>query len=114
LSHSDTSDPRFDGYWPSERRAILVHRFYLGIESKRWVSIPEAIASWESGPGCIWRATKAKRDGEHQRAEIARHKWILSKHSGRDVGWDCAAEDWVVHHAAAWRRWWEQQPEAGA
>jgi hypothetical protein len=32
------------------------------------------------------------------------HKYFLSQEVGYDVGEDHAIEDWLVHHAAAWRR----------
>ena len=110
----ETDHPRLARYWPSERRAILAHRFYLGLEGECRISVEFAIQSWESGPSREWRADKARRDGKQQKREIERHKYLLSQEIGHDVGWDAAAEDWVIRHAAAWRVWWEEQPDAGA
>jgi hypothetical protein len=106
--------PLLKNYWPSERRAILVHRFFLCLERQRDVSIEESIESWESGPSSKWRCEKMRRDGIQQLKEIERHKYLLSQEAGRDIGWEAAAQDWVEKHAAAWRRWWEELPEAGA
>ena len=39
-----------------------------------------------------------------ERAEILRHKWIESEKAGRDIGFDVALFDWIVHHHTAWRR----------
>jgi hypothetical protein len=36
--------------------------------------------------------------------EIERHKYFLSEKRGHDVGWELAARDWELHHAARWRR----------
>jgi hypothetical protein len=107
-------NPLLAGYWPSERRAILVHRFFLSMEQKREVPLEESIQSWEQGPAKQWRSDKMRRDGREQLREIERHKYHLSQSAGYDVGWERAAQDWVEKHAAAWRSWWEGTPEAGA
>jgi hypothetical protein len=39
-----------------------------------------------------------------EKTEILRHKWIESEKVGRDIGFDAALIDWIVHHRAAWRR----------
>jgi len=39
-----------------------------------------------------------------EKTEILRHKWIESEKAGRDIGFDVALIDWMVHHHAAWRR----------
>jgi hypothetical protein len=97
-------------YSLSERRAILVHRYFLGIELKREPSLEDTIASWEGRFARSWRREKALRDVAAQLREIERHKYHLSEKAGRDVGWEAAAEDWVVTHAGGWREWWERQP----
>lgn len=101
-------------YWFSERRAILVHRFYRSLELKREASLEETVRSWESGICIVWRRDKMRRDGQEQLKEIERHKYFLSQRLGYDVGWEVAAKDWIENHAAAWREWWEEQPESGA
>jgi hypothetical protein len=39
-----------------------------------------------------------------ERAEILRHKWIESEKAGRDIGFEAALIDWIVHYRAGWRR----------
>ena len=36
--------------------------------------------------------------------EIMRHKWILSRNAGRDVGLLCAGRDWLSNHFPGWLR----------
>ncbi len=38
-----------------------------------------------------------------EQREIERHKYCLSVERGQDVGFEAAAEDWLTHHAQAWR-----------
>jgi len=97
-------------YSPSEQRAILVHRYFLGIERKREPSIADTIQSWESRFAQAWRRKKALLDVRAQLKEIERHKYLMSEHAKRDIGWEEAAKDWIQTHASAWRQWWESQP----
>ena len=106
--------PLLAKYLPSERRAILVHRFYLSLQAHRDVSLEETLRSWESGICMPWRREKMLRDSQAQLKEIEKHKYLLSQKLGYDVGWEYAAQDWVASHAADWREWWEGLPEAGA
>lgn len=108
------SQPMLKKYWPSERRAVLVHRFYLSLELKREATLEETVRSWESGICLAWRRDKMRRDGQEQLKEIEKHKYFLSQRLGHDAGWEAAARDWIEHHAAAWREWWEEQPNSGA
>jgi hypothetical protein len=39
-----------------------------------------------------------------QREEIGKHKWIESEKAGRDIGWDCAADEWLHKHFPKWKR----------
>ncbi len=34
---------------------------------------------------------------------IDQHKYFLSEKAGYDVGLECAVQDWLSHHAKAWR-----------
>ena len=36
--------------------------------------------------------------------EINRHKWIESEKSGRDIGFERAAEDWIERFSDDWMR----------
>ena len=98
------------GYCRSEQRAILVHRYFLGIEWRREPSIAETVASWEGRFARNWRRKKVIRDLAAQLTEIETHKYYLSQKAGRDVGWEAAAKDWIIQHAGTWREWWERQP----
>lgn len=48
-----------------------------------------------------------------EKEEILRHKWIESEKAGRDIGFEAALIDWIVHHRAAWRRAYLAKLEAG-
>ncbi len=39
-----------------------------------------------------------------ERHEVERHKYFLSRERGYDVGFEMARNDWLEHHAPAWRR----------
>ncbi len=96
----------------SERRAVLIHKFSLSVQTSDDVTVEVALDSWESGFSQTWRRKKMRRDTQRQMNEIERHKYFLSEKYGRDVGWEAAAEDWVNKHARTWREWWETQPES--
>ena len=108
------SHPLVTSYWPSEQRAMLVHRWYLSIELKRQATVEETVQSWEKGPSKPWRKQKMLRDAEEQIRLIEKHKYLMSERCGHDVGIETAALDWVRNHAAAWRASWENRPDAGA
>ena len=112
--HPDFGDPLLAKYLPSERRAILVHRYFLGIERQCDPGLPDAIESWEAGVAVVWRQKKMHGDRVAQMSEIDRHRSFLSSVHGREVGWDEAVSDWVREHAEDWRRSWEESPAAGA
>ena len=106
--------PILEKYWPSEKKAILAHRFTLSVKLKRDATIEETLASWESGICTPWRQKKMRQDGKEQLRQIERHKYLVSQKAGYDIGWEAAAQDWIDHHAGPWRDWWEAQPESGA
>jgi len=39
-----------------------------------------------------------------ERDEILRHKWLKSEQARRDIGFDAALIDWMLHHRRDWRR----------
>jgi hypothetical protein len=47
-----------------------------------------------------------------EKTEILRHKWIESEKAGRDIGFDAALIDWMVHHHSTWRRVYVAKLEA--
>lgn len=56
-------------------------------------------------PGCAsddigaWlSATRLGREWFRMKDEILRHKWVESERQGRDIGWDRAFVNWMVHH----------------
>ena len=38
-----------------------------------------------------------------EREEILRHKWIESQKAGRDIGFEQALVNWMLHHRTNWR-----------
>lgn len=104
---TELDDPLLRPYPPSERRAIVVHKYFLGLDSDRDPGLATAIESWEQRHARDWRRRKKRREVEAQIAEIEKHKFYMSRRAGRDVGWEAAARDWISKHAAAWRSWWE-------
>jgi hypothetical protein len=38
-----------------------------------------------------------------ERQAILQHKWFESEKAGRDIGFEPALVNWVVHHRANWR-----------
>ncbi len=43
------------------------------------------------------------REYLEEREEILKHKWLESEKQGRDIGFEKALLDWILHHRAAWR-----------
>ena len=107
-------DPRLASYWPSERRAIIVHKYFLGVERGYGPTLEEAIASWEERHAHTWRCEKMRRDAEAQLALIERHREQLAREANRPVSFAEAARDWVQCHERAWRTAWEQSAVSGA
>lgn len=38
-----------------------------------------------------------------EREEILKHKWLKSEEAGRDIGFEAALVDWMLHHRTEWR-----------
>ena len=38
-----------------------------------------------------------------ERDEILKHKWLESEKAGKDIGFEKALLDWIMHHRQAWR-----------
>jgi hypothetical protein len=60
-------------------------------------STREEEAAAKSGPG-------AYGDYLAERAEILKHRRVLSEQAGHDAGFEAALLDWAQRHRAAWRR----------
>ncbi|MCX8093915.1 MAG: HPr family phosphocarrier protein [Candidatus Goldbacteria bacterium] len=88
---------------PSELKAIEEHRYFLGIELKREVSIDEAIQSFFNKYMEDWRREKTRRDNLEQLQEIQKHKYLKSKEAGRDLGEE-AIDEWMKKYAEIWRQ----------
>ena len=39
-----------------------------------------------------------------EREEIRRHRWLESEKAGRDIGFESALVNWLVHHRTQWWR----------
>ncbi len=88
---------------PSELKAIEEHRYLLGIELKREVSIDEAIVSFFNKYMDEWRREKTRRDNVEQMQEIQKHKYLRSKEAGKDMGEE-AIDEWMKKYAEIWRQ----------
>jgi hypothetical protein len=103
--------PRLARYSPSERRAILCHHAYLA-SLRPGLDVEASAATWEAGACHLWRREKMRRDCQEQLQQIEVHRQQLGRALKREVNPEFAARDWILKHAAAWRVWWEQQPES--
>ena len=95
--------PALAGYSARERRAILVHKYFLGIEMNCDPGLDRAIESWEHRYGCQWRREQHLSDCKEQMDQIDRHRRQLARRAGCDIPWEQAAHHWITRHAAQWR-----------
>ena len=95
------------GYWPSECRAVLEHKYFLGIERGYDPPLAEVIESWEQSHARRWRTEKMRRDAKAQLLEIESYRQELSREDGRHVAFAEAARKWIVTREAEWREEWE-------
>ena len=95
-----------------EQKAIDYHRLRMTEQLQREVSIEEALTDWGANYRMKWRAARMARVLALQRSEIERHRWIESEKAQHDVG-RRAAMEWVQHHAADWRREYDEKEEWG-
>lgn len=98
------TDPLLARYSPSERRAILVHKYFLGIELGYDPGVGCAITSWESRVANCWRRERQIADCTLQLTEMEQHQRQLCQKAGEEIPFDTAARDWIRNHAADWRR----------
>ena len=97
------ASPLLVSYQQRERRAILAHKYYLGIELEHDPGLVSAIASWESRFASQWRRERHLLDCQEQIARIERYRCCLSRGVGVEVSWEAAARSWISRHAAHWR-----------
>jgi hypothetical protein len=57
----------------------------------------------QSHPHTILRQSSLYREFLAEREEILRHKWIESEKAGKDIGFEKALLDWILHYRSAWR-----------
>jgi hypothetical protein len=100
----------FEHLGKAEQQAVMKHRELLAAEQGRDVSIETALADWTERRAAAWRTRRQAAMLELQRQEILRHKWIESEKARRDLGSE-AVFDWIAHHAASWRQWYESECE---
>ncbi len=99
--------PSMAKYGPAERRAIEVHKYYLGIELGRCPALEEVTDSWERNYALQWRTNAMKKAADAQLREIEAHRKELIRFEGRTVDFEEAARDWVSRWGAEWRNHWE-------
>ncbi len=57
----------------------------------------------EAAPDPILEQSSLYREFLAEREEILKHKWIKSEEAGRDIGFEAALVDWMLHHRTDWR-----------
>jgi hypothetical protein len=107
-------NPLLSGYWPSECRAIMVCKYFMGLERGYDPPLPEVIDIWERDYAPRWRANKLQRDAQAQVREIEGLRQRLAAERGGDVDFKAAAREWVSRYEASWRAAWEDTAAAGA
>jgi hypothetical protein len=109
----DSVECSLEGYRPSEVRALMEHKYFLGIERGYDPSIEEVIASWEARYASDWRAKKMRHDAEVQVREIQDFQARLASERGQSVTFREAAQQWVEQCECEWRRNWEAGRSSG-
>jgi len=56
-----------------------------------------------SESGSLLARSALFRELAAEREEILRHKWFESEKAGRDIGFEQALINWILHHRASWR-----------
>jgi hypothetical protein len=91
---------------PAERRAFRRFHSRLNDSAEEPVDPEFAVELWMREHADDWRRRRALTAAELQAEEIRKHRWIESEKQHRDLG-KAAHLDWVMHHAADWRYWFE-------
>ena len=97
-------DEALAGYSERERQAILVHKYFLGIEMNCDPGLDQAIRSWEQRYRCQWLRRRHLADCREQMDQIEQHRQKLADRAGYEIPWEQAAHHWIGRHAAQWRR----------
>ena len=106
--------PSLERYWPSERRAILTHKYFMGTALGRDPDLSDVIDDWETNHAHRWREEKIRRDAQAQIREIEAFRKEQSVERGYEVQFTDAAREWVERREEAWREMWEETALAGA
>jgi hypothetical protein len=104
FTDGDLNSPLLAGYDLAERKAILVHKYFLGIEHRCDPGLGNAVASWEDHYAALWRKQTHLSDCMDQIAEIELHRSGMISMLGQPVSWEAAAHDWITRFAAQWRQ----------
>ncbi len=99
--------PTLARYGPAERRAMDVHKYFMGIELGRSPSMKEVVESWERNYAVQWRVKAMKEAAAAQLREIEAYRKELTSFEGRSIGFEEAAHDWTSRWGKAWRDNWE-------
>jgi hypothetical protein len=91
-------------YSPAERKAIIDHKYLLGIDMHCDPGLGKAVESWERNYALQWRSQQMRHDAEAQIAEIESYRHELMLRLGREVDFNEAARQWVDRWGEAWRR----------
>ncbi len=95
------NDPILDEFSACERHAILVHKYFLGIERGRDPGLAEAISHWKQYYEGAWL------DRVHRRAMDKQIREIRAHQAEHKLDFETAAREWIGEYAAEWRHWWE-------
>jgi hypothetical protein len=114
IADGDLANPLLADYDLAERKAILVHKYFLGIEMHSDPGLANAVQSWEASYAMLWRRQTHLCDCMDQIAEIELHRTRLMDALGRNISWETAAHDWITRYAADWRRRRQQSQLAEA
>ena len=88
---------------PAEVRAVLDHKYYLGIVSAQEVSFEDAYDDFLKRYDEDWRREKLRRDNTAQINEINKFKYLESKKACCDIGSNVAGTSWCAKYARIWR-----------
>ncbi len=94
-------DPLLESFNSCERHAILVHKYFLGLEWGKDPGLEEAIEHWQQYYEVAWLNRVHRRAMERQIGEIREHQ------AEHNLDFEAAAQKWIGQYAAEWRQWWE-------
>ncbi len=94
-----------DDFPEAERRAVLVHKWFLSERVGHDVGEEFAIHDWLDNYATEWRRHRLEIELDQQKREMEKHRWLESEKAHRDLGTD-AYRDWIIRYAAAWRAWY--------